>query len=563
MCGIVGIWNQQDEATVARMAWSIASRGPDGIDWVVRDSNSLGASRLSIVGDPKASAIYFDPLTGVSVLLNGEIYNVNELRGQLLSRGIVFHSDLESEVVAKLYQIHGLAFAKLLKGMFAIAIVGRDWLVLSRDKFGIKPMYYVDHGDSVVFGSEIKALLEHPNSSAQLDISALQQSIVFGYVYAEDKTLFEGIRQVEPGTVAEFAINKRHIHRFWQLPQARYQKESEVLPYHDAVARLREVIIETMDLLLHHGNDSKGIYLSGGLDSTILTLVAQNILDYPVTTFTLADDPENPDFTAAKEVAGKIGTRHVERIVGLQDYFEILEDFLYHYETLLLGGVFDIRGAPAFHLLSQTVSEHVRVAFSGEGADELFGGYYWIYTHPLGFSDRIRNRLESIPAQDAVCRMVNELFPFPENEKIYQRNLLDALMKTGLSNCHLQSVDRSSGAFGFEVRPAYLYDDLAEFALRLPIEYKVPDVHTTKRILRDAFRPELERLGLDWVLNRKKQGMPSALANIAGQIQEKMESVVSDRTFSERPLKEYLHTKTDTYLFDIFRKNFLSETANV
>jgi asparagine synthase (glutamine-hydrolysing) len=563
MCGIVGIWNQQDEATIARMARSIASRGPDGIDWVVRDNNSLGASRLSIVGDPKASAIYFDPLTGVSVLLNGEIYNVNELRGQLLSRGIVFHSDLESEVVAKLYQIHGLAFAKLLKGMFAIAIVGRDRLVLSRDKFGIKPMCYVDHGDSVVFGSEIKALLEHPNSSDQLDISVLQQSIVFGYVYAEDKTLFGGIRQVEPGTVAEFAINERHIHRFWQLPQARYQKETEVLPYQEAVARLREVIIETMDLLLHHGDDSKGIYLSGGLDSTILTLVAQNILDYPVTTFTLADDPENPDFMAAKKVAEKIGTRHVERIVGLQDYFEMLEDFLYHYETLLLGGVFDIQGAPAFHLLSQTVSEHVRVAFSGEGADELFGGYYWIYTHPLGFSDRVRKRLESIPAQDAVRRMVNELFPLPENEKIYQRNLLDALMKTGLSNCHLQSVDRSSGAFGFEVRPAYLYDDLAEFSLRLPIEYKLPDKSTTKQILRDAFRPELERLGLDWVANRKKQGMPSALANIAGQIQERMESVVSDRAFSERPLKEYLHTKTDTYLFDIFRKNFLSETANV
>jgi asparagine synthase (glutamine-hydrolysing) len=563
MCGIVGIWNQQDEATVARMAQSIASRGPDGIDWIVRDNNSLGASRLSIVGDPKASAIYFDPLTGVSVLLNGEIYNVNELRNQLVSRGIVFHSNLESEVIAKLYQIYGLAFAKLLKGMFAIAIVGRDRLVLARDKFGIKPIYYVDHGDSVAFASEIKALLEHPNVSTQLDISALQQSIVFGYVYAEDKTLFEGIHQVEPGTVAEFAINKRHIHRFWQLPQVRYQKETEVLSYHDAIAGLRETIIGTMDLLLHHGGDSKGIYLSGGLDSTILTLVAQNILGYPVTTFTLADDPGNPDFMAAKEVAGKIGTRHVERIVGLQDYFETLEDFIYHYEALLLGGVFDIQGAPAFHLLSQTVSEHVRVAFSGEGADELFGGYYWIYTHPLGFSDRIRNRLESIPAQDAVRQMVNELFPFPENEKIYQRNLLDALMKTGLSNCHLQSVDRSSGAFGFEVRPAYLYDDLAEFALRLPIEYKVPDVHTTKMILRDAFRPELERLGLDWVLTRKKQGMPSALANIAGQIQERMESVVSDIAFSERPSPEYLHTKTDTYLFNIFRENFLSETANV
>jgi len=563
MCGLVGIWNQQDAEAVAKMVQCVASRGPDGIDWVVSDNNSLGASRLAIVGEPDASAIFCDPVNGIYVLLNGEIYNADDLRNQLTAQGIVFHSGLESEVIAKLYQVHGLDFAKLLKGMFAIAIVERDRLALARDKFGIKPMYYIELGERVVFSSEIKALLEHPDVSAQLDISSLQESMVFGYVYSEDKTLFEGIRQIEPGTVAEFTADNRYIRRFWELPKARYQVEREVLPYCDAVAHLREVIIETMDLLLHHGNDSKGIYLSGGLDSTVLTLVAKNILGYPVTTFTLADHTGNPDFLAAKEVAGKIGTHHIERIVTVQDYFDVLEHFMHHYEALLLGGVFDIQGAPAFHLLSQTVSEHVRVAFSGEGADELFGGYYWIHTHPLGFSDRIRGYLESIPAQGAVRRMVNELFPFPENEKVYQRNLLDALMKTGLSNCHLQSVDRSSGAFGFEIRPAYLYDDLAEFALRLPIEYKVPDVHTTKMILRDAFRPELEHLGLDWVLNRKKQGMPSALANISGQIQERMESAVSDRAFSERPLKEYLHTKTDVYLFNLFRNNFLSETANV
>ena len=225
--------------------------------------------------------------------------------------------------------------------------------------------------------------------------------------------------------------------------------------------------------------------------------------------------------------------------------------------------MFDLQGAPAFHLISETVSQHVRVAFSGEGADELFGGYYWIYTHPLGFSDRIRNRMNSMPVGDGVRQMVEELFPSPEDERIYRRNLFDALMRSGLSNCHLQSVDRSSGAFGFEVRPAYLYDDLAEFVLRLPIEYKVPDKFTTKRILRDAFRPEMERLGLDWVLNRKKQGMPSALANIAGYIQQRMESEISDTVYSERPLKDYLHTKADVYLFDLFNKKFLSETANV
>lgn len=563
MCGIVGIWNQQDAATVARMARSVASRGPDGLDWTVRDNCSLGASRLAIVGNPTAPTIFTDAQTGVTVLLNGEIYNANDLRAQLTSRDIVFHSDLEAECIAKLYQLHGLTFVDMLKGMFAIAIVDKNRLILARDRFGIKPMYYVDQGVKVVFGSEIKALLEHPDVSAQLDVSALQESMVFGYVYSPGKTLFEGIMQIEPGTVAEFTVNERRVHRFWELPEPQYGGEGEHLPYDEAVARLREIVIETMDSLLHHGDDSKGIYLSGGLDSTILTLVTRTILDYPITTFTLADDRGNADFVAAREVASRLGTNHVERIVTVQDYFACLEHFVRHYEGMLLDGVFDIQGAPAFHLLSQTVSEHVRVAFSGEGADELFGGYHWIYTHPLGFSDRIRGRLGSIPAGDRVRRIVDELFPLPEDEKAYRRNLLGALMGTGLSNYHLQSVDRSAGAFGFEVRPAYLYDDLTEFALRLPIEYKVPDKSSTKRILRDAFRPELERLGLDWVLTRDKQGMPSALTNIGESIRLMMESAVSDQVFERRPLKEYLHSKTDAYLFDLFSKAFLKRPAHV
>lgn len=276
MCGIVGIWNQPDVDTVARMTQSVASRGPDGLDWVTRNNSSLGASRLAIVGDPKASPVFLDPSTGISVLLNGEIYNAKSLRAELASNGIGFWSDLESEVVAKLFRIHGPAFAKLLKGMFAIAILDNGRLTLARDKFGIKPMYYVDQGDKVVFGSEIKAVLEHPGVSRSLDLSALEESMVFGYVFSPDKTLLRGIRQVEPGTVAEFAVNERRLHRFCELPKARYQGENEPIPYDEAVAMLRETLIRTMDLLLNHGGDDKGIYLSGGLDSTILTLISRN-----------------------------------------------------------------------------------------------------------------------------------------------------------------------------------------------------------------------------------------------------------------------------------------------
>ncbi len=558
MCGIVGIWNQSDEAVVAKMARIVAHRGPDGLDWLTTGNNSLGASRLAIVGDPDASAIFYDPEAKITVLLNGEFYNVRELRAKLIAVGYVFHTDLESEVVAKLYAHYGPEFVKHLKGMFAIAILDGNRLVLTRDRFGIKPLYYTSVGQKVVFASEIKAILAHPEVTAQLHIPALEEITVFGYVFSPDRTLFEGIIQVEPGTIVTFSEDGRSVTKFWQAPEASYLDRERHLDYSTAVIQLRQLIIETIDLLLSHGDHPVGIYLSGGLDSTILALVARNILGYPITTFTLADSSETADLLTAREVASKLGSRHIERRVTVDDYFNRLNHFVQHYESLVAGGVFDIHGGVAFHLLSETVSEHVKVAFSGEGADELFGGYYWAYTHPLGFADRIRDRLQFNPTGYGTHKLVDDLFPFPEDERIYRRNIFDALMKGGLANYHLQSVDRSAGAFGFEIRPAYLFDDLAEFALNLPIEYKVPDKQVTKRILREAFKPELEHLGLDWVLTRLKEGMPAAVSNIAPLIRERMEASIDDSAFSRHPLRTYLRSKTDMYLFDMFAETFLS-----
>jgi len=434
--------------------------------------------------------------------------------------------------------------------MFAIAILDGNRLILARDRFGIKPLYYINMGRKVIFGSEIKSILVHPDVTAQLHIP------VFGYVYSPDKTLFERIIQVEPGTVLIISKDGQLTKRFWQAPEASYFDPERHLDYSTAVIQLRQLIIETMDLLLAHGNHPVGIYLSGGLDSTILALVARNILGYPVTTFTLADGSETADLLAAREVSAKLGTRHIERRVTVDDYFNKLSHFVQHYESLVAGGVFDIHGGVAFHLLSETVSEHVKVAFSGEGADELFGGYYWIYTHPLGFADRIRNRLQFNPNGHGTHKLVDDLFPFPEDECIYRRNVFDALIKGGLANYHLQSVDRSAGAFGFEIRPAYLFDDLAAFALNLPIEYKAPDKRIIKRILRDAFKLELEQLGLDWVLTRLKEGMPAAVSSLAPLITERMEASIDDSTLSQHTLKIYLRCKSDVYLFNMFAETF-------
>lgn len=563
MCGIAGLWNEASEPVIEAMTRAVAHRGPDGLQFVVLGDHSLGASRLAIVGSPTAPSIFHDPSANLSVLFNGEIYNIGLLRAELAAQGLPLETDLESEVLARLYQREGPEFASRLNGMFAIALLDGDTLVLARDRFGIKPLYYCELNGRVAFGSEIKAVLRHPEVRSRLKLSALEEVLVFGYVYSPADTLFEGIQQVEPGSVLVFDGASKREHRFGAIPAARYLAAQEPADYGTAVAQLREHLIRAVESQLTHDAHDKGLCLSGGLDSTTVAVIAKAILGHPITTFTLADRAESDDLRAAREVASRLGTPHVERIVGVEDYFAALDHFIYHNESIVSGGVFDMHGGMAFHLLTETVARHVRVAFSGEGADELFGGYYWAYTHPLGFSDRIKDRLRRLPTAGRVRQHVERLFPQPEDELVYRRHLLDALVRAGLSNYHLQSVDRSCGAFGFEIRPVYLQDDLAEFALSLPIEFKVPDKRTTKRILRDAFRPEFERLGLGWVLSRLKQGMPAAIERLAPAIQERMEAAVSDDHFSRHPLHSYLATKSHVYLFDKFAERFHLEIPDV
>jgi len=207
-------------------------------------------------------------------------------------------------------------------------------------------------------------------------------------------------------------------------------------------------------------------------------------------------------------------------------------------------------------MLCQKAVEHVKVAFSGEGADELFGGYYWIYTHPLGFSDRIKGNLRQILPDEDVADVVNRLFPEPEDENVYRRNLFNHLLRGGLSNYHLQSVDRSAGAFGFEIRPLYLYDDLAHYAMELPIEYKVPDKMTIKKILKDAFRKDFEDAGIEWVHNRLKMGMPSAISSVDEEVFGAVREAISDDELNRHPLKKILGSKMNLLLYDLFEHIF-------
>ncbi len=551
MCGICGIYNERNEGLVVEMLDAIRHRGPDSFKTLIFANHSMGECGLNIVSTRPDVYPHVDGKADIALLFNGEIYNYKDIQRDILNGEDVPAPMADSDVILPLYTRYGEGFARYLKGMFATAIVDHDRIVLARDKFGIKPLYYCWRGDRLIFGSEIKALLRHPDVPADLDLDALDEILVFGYIFSPEKTPLKHVRQVPPGVVLTFDGHRITTHSYCHIPQPFYAN-GRGLKYLDAVELLRAALVKTLGVFQNHDAHPKGIYLSGGLDSTLMAVLGTEVDGVPVKTYTLYDSPDAPDLISAREVARAIGSEHTEILVEQEDYLRELPHFVYHYENLVAGGVFDIQGGMAFQILSRHISEYHRVAFTGEGADELFGGYYWIYTHPLGFSDRIRGRTSLVSPGSGVRSIVNGIFPQPEDEKLYRKNLFDILMKSGLSNYHLWSVDRSCSAFGFEARPPYLYDDLADLALSLPIEFKVPDCATTKRILKDAALSFFKKYGLTPVISRKKYGMPTALDHIRPKVQERIDSIVPPKAISSHPFRQYLRSPTDVLMFDLF-----------
>jgi len=489
---------------------------------------------------------------GSLVLFNGELYNYRALADEM---GLVALDPLdpESHLICRLVQREGHEGLARLRGMFSIVVMDERRTLLVRDRLGIKPLFYSVVGDEVVFGSEMKAVLSDPRIPTTLDEQALIETAVFGYISSPDRTPFASIKQVPPGCVIEVSCGKILVHKYW-APEPAHNGGAE--SWADSAEAVLKCLRGGLEQMLHHDPLDKGFYLSGGVDSSLLVMLAAQLQGEAPLTFTLADCDGTADVLAARAVAKAVGTNHHEFLVTLDDYLQELPIFVQHYENVVAGGVFDIHGGMAYQMLSRKISEHVRVAFSGEGADELFGGYYWSYTHPLGFSDRIRGRLEAIGSPDAVAEQVNALFPRPEDESVYQRNLFDFLIRGGLSNYHLWSVDRSCSAFGFEVRPAYLHDDLVELALSLPIEAKVLG-RDTKRVLKEAARPVFERYGVSHLLGRKKSGMPAALDRIAPQVEDFARGIVSDADLASHPFRRWVKSPLDAVMFDLFHHTFV------
>lgn len=556
MCGICGVFGVGGSTQTETMLAAILHRGPDGNKTENFPWGSLGFCRLDIFGPSGVNQPAISSDRKTALIFNGEIYNFNELVDSLPNSERILD---EASLILELYKTHGEACFTKLKGMFAIAVLTPQKLILARDSLGIKPLvYFVENGE-LFFASEIKALLRAWEKRIEIDKDALAEAAVFGFIFDMEKTMFKGIRQVPPGSYLCFNGNKVQIEKNANLTPSFYGEEA--WEQTDTQEKLADLMVSASRLYLNHSKHSQAIYLSGGLDSTLMTHFLQNNSDQKIDTFTLFDDDGCEDRHFAAKVAQETNTNHHEFKTDKEDCLKFLDHYLYHYESLVTDGVFNVLGSLAFHILSHKISQSHKVAYCGEGADELFGGYYWMHAHPLGLGDRLRARSAMVNnGKTKIHEYVMAKFPDDDSkEEEMRREIFDFLMGPGLTNCHLWSVDRSSSAFSFEARPLYLYDDIREWALSLSIENKVSKDLNTKLILKKLALNTRNQLLYD-VSARKKIGMPAALdVSLTSLISysENEFRKMSQKDLPHREYESFFTTDLEKLMFDKFYEIFV------
>ncbi len=559
MCGIAGVlYRDPDrpvEAGILReMGVAIAHRGPDAEGMWSAPGIGLVHRRLSIIDLESGQQPLANEDGSVWSSYNGEIYNYQEIREQLSAKGHVLRTQSDTEVLVHLYEDIGDRLVERLRGMFAFAIWDsrQRKLLLARDRVGLKPLYYYRDEEKLLFGSEIKAILVHPSVDRAVDPEALAEFITFGFVPGE-RSIFRRVRKLRPGHVASFSSQdfSSPPRRYWQLT-VQPDEQPSLAEWKETVD---QHLRDTVDL--HTIADVPvGAFLSGGLDSSIVVgALAENALQ-PLATFSIGFHESGfSELPHAREVAQRFGCEHREEIVT-PEAVASLEDLTKFYDEPFA----DASAIPTLHL-ARLARRHVKVALSGDGGDEAFGGYAR-YAHDL-WEAGLRNRLPGWfrrgpvrwasgwwPKADwlprplrakslltnlslnpeaayantlALCRPPllrkllhgdvraelngHELGGFIQESYLRAKagdslaGMLNADIEHVLPEDFLTKVDRASMSCGLEVRPPFVDHTLLELTARLPSRWKVQGGET-KWLLKQLYADRLPACAV----SRRKQG---------------------------------------------------------
>ena len=374
MCGFVGFIDKANDKKkiVKDMADIITHRGPDSDGYYVGENCALGFRRLSIIDlEGGTQPIYNEDKSKV-IVFNGEIYNYKELKKDLLEKGHEFSTKADTEVILHGYEEYGNRVLDKLRGMFAFVIYDIDNNILfgARDFYGIKPLYYYLHDDEFMFGSEIKSFLGHPNYKKELNRSMLKQYLTFQYSVGED-TFFKNVFKLMPGHYFKYQDNKLEIEKYYEIDLTSDNSKS-LDEWKDII---RKELKESVEY--HKVSDVEvGSFLSSGVDSSLIATISD--VDK---TFTVGyDNKKYSEIDYAKELSEKIGVKNISHKISKEEYFDTFPRIQYHMDEPLADA-----SAAALYFVANTASKHVKVALSGEGADEIFGGYN-IYHEPYSVS---------------------------------------------------------------------------------------------------------------------------------------------------------------------------------
>lgn len=593
MCGIVGFTNtnKDSEMIIGAMMDRIKHRGPDASGKYIDDGIALGHRRLSIIDvTSQGDQPIFNEDKSLVLVFNGEIYNYRDIRAELVRAGHTFATNTDSEVLIHGYEQYGTKLLGKLRGMFSFVIwdTKKRELFGARDYFGIKPMYYATMGGTFMFGSEIKSFLEHPDFKKELNEAALENYLTFQYSPTSE-TFFKNVYKLMPAHYFIYKDGQLDIKRYWDINFEADEKRSLVQWVNDISDTFKNSV------QAHKIADVEvGSFLSSGVDSSYAAAVAD--VDK---TFTVGfgNDEKYNEIGFAKEFSKAIGKENYSKVISPEEYWESLEMIQYHMDEPLADP-----SAVALYFVCNIASQQLKVALSGEGADEIFGGYN-VYSDPGGtlydrlpkfFRRGVGKLAGKLPAKRGVNffvrkgktveeRFIGNAYMFtPEERKkllkittdapdptrltwhYYKRvQKLDDVTKMQYLDLHmwmmgdiLLKADKMSMANSLEVRVPFLDRRVIELAQRIPTKYRVTHkkkTEQTKYITKYAMRLAAKKdtpQQTGKTAEKKKLGFPVPIR--VWLKQDKYYGIVKD-AFESESAKKFFDTALLEKLLDDHR----------
>jgi asparagine synthase (glutamine-hydrolysing) len=548
MCGICGVLHfdgsRPDLQDIAGMMGRLERRGPDAAGQYAAGPVALGHRRLSIIDlSERSNQPMVDVDLGLALVFNGTIYNYPELKQRLQATGYRFFSNGDSEVILKAYAEWGDACPQYLHGMFAFAIwdIGKQRLFLARDRFGIKPLYYSLTARGLRFASSSQALLSAGGIDTTIDAVALHHHLSLHAVVPAPRTLLRGLRKVPPAhSLACSVSGSKQFRCYWHLDAA---AQSPTLSEWEWVEAIHEALIRAVERRRLIADVPVGILLSGGLDSSLLVALLAETGGGDLFTFSVGfeDQPEERghEFEYSDLVAELYGTRHRRFSIPNREVLARLPEAVDNMSEPMVG-----QDAVAFYLLGERVSREVKVVQSGQGADEVFGGYFWYPLmqaaqgndierfRPLYFDRSHEEWLETVGADyhgpDYTSARVEQGLRATGAQPFLNR-VLAYDVTTLIVDDPVKRVDNMTMAWGLEARVPFLDHELVELAIRVPPEIKLKSdgKHLLKTIARDLLP--------DVVIDRPKGYFPvPALKFIRGEVLDFLQGVLGSAACRER-----------------------------